>query len=113
MTMTPEPLETPCVPFTLRPTTDGATEPKMPTGSLGAWGEPGAGACAAVCFVTKTGLGWLTAPDAISSPPQTRAPTPPEITPTSQVRASGPTNQLPALRLGRPAWTDGLPRTSE
>ena len=64
-------------------------------------------------FVTNTGAGWLTAPVAISTPPQTRAPTTPEITPTSQVRPSGPTNQPPTERFGRRGGTDGLERTSE
>jgi hypothetical protein len=110
--MTPEPLETPCEPFTLNPTTDGATEPQMPTALAASPGVLPDGGCDAV-LVTNTGVGWLTAPAAISTPPQTRAPTTPEMTPTSQVRASGPTNHLPTERLGGRAGTDGLERTSE
>ena len=110
--MTPEPLATPCAPFTLNPTTDGATEPKMPMALASPPGVLSDAGCDAV-FVTKTGVGWLTAPVAISTPPQTRAPTTPEMTPTSQVRPSGPTNQRPAERLGRRPATDGLERTSE
>src|SRR5271157_1983808 len=110
--MTPEPLATPCAPFTLTPTTDGPTEPRIPI----ALAAPPARVLDAgfVCvFVTNTGVGWLTAPVAISTPPQTSAPTTPEITPTSQVRPSRPTNQPPTERLGRRPGTDGLERTSE
>jgi len=111
--MTPEPLATPCAPFTLSPTTDGATELKMPI-ALGAPARALLDGCPVdAVFVTKTGVGWSTAPVAMSTPPQTRAPTTPEMTPTSQVRPPGPPNQLPPERPGPCPGTDGLERTSE